>query len=114
MIPAAGTVLSEVKGIKKRLDSDFVKALFSLCLTICRRNEAVQQLEAGPHILNVGPVLLRRILRKFPAVKAQLGSGDIMRGGAGSQGAHEGDHQNDGGEDGHDDPAHCLPGVFIG
>ena len=70
--PAAWGVLPEVESIKKRLDFGAVKALLFLCFIIRRCNEAVQQLEAGAHVLNVGPVFLRRVRRKLSAIKAQL------------------------------------------
>ena len=109
----AGAVCAEVQSIKKGLDADLVKAVFSFCQFIDIFNGSIQEIEARAHLLNVGPVLIRGLRRDLAAVKAQLHNGEVVAGGTRTQSAQKGNQQDHWRENRRQHPTDFLSGVFI-
>ena len=109
----AGAVRAEVQSIKKGLDADLVKAVFSFCQFIDIFNGSIQEIEARAHLLNVGPVLIRGLRRDRAAVKAQLHNGEVVAGGTRTQSAQKGNQQDHWRENRRQHPTDFLSGVFI-
>ena len=110
----AGCFRAEVQSIENRLDPDVIQGIPLLHLPLHRLHGGIQQGEAVPHPLDVGPVLRRGALRDGPAVEAQVCRSAVVLRPAGEQGTEEGQQEDDGGEHCCQHPPHGLPALSVG
>ena len=78
----AGAVCAEVQSIKKGLNADLVKTVFTLCQFADPFHCSIQQDKACAHLLDVCAVLFGDLGWDRASIKAQLHNGEVVAGGA--------------------------------